>query len=227
MRNEIVLIGPLSAGKTSVALYVSTRLRKPNYPLDRIKWYYRFRNGYDLARGTVILRSAGFAALLEYAKPYFSMTDLKRFLEEFKGGVIDFGASHSVFEDRGSLWEAQHILKPFINVVLLLPTPDPHLNISILSERIRQRYSERERTLHIIESYVDVNKRFVLSPSNATLAKHTVYTEGKTVEETGEEVIAKCGLTPIGNIGADSRDEAGFLESAVWSEARAVVPPFA
>lgn len=227
MRNDIVLIGPLSAGKTTVALYVSARLQQPNFPLDRIKWYYRFKNGYDLARGTVILRTEGFAALLDYAKSYFSMADLECFLNEFRSGVIDFGASHSVFDDSAAMRDAERILSPFANVVLLLPTPDPDRNIEILSDRIRQRYSDRERDARIVESYVEVNRRFVMSPSNTLLARHTVYTYGKSVEKTGEEVMAVCGRVPVNDAGSLYGDEVTALETFVWSEARALTPPFA
>lgn len=193
MRNEIVLTGPLSAGKTSLALYLSVRLQQPSYPLDRLKWYYFYRNGYDLATGSMLLQLGGFAALLKYARAYFTVRDLERFLDEFRNGVIDFGANHSVFDDPASLEEAQRILQPFVNVVLLLPTPDPERNIAILTERIRQRYSGRERTPQVVESYIEVNKEFIANPSYALLARHVVYTHGKTIEETGEEVIALCG----------------------------------
>jgi hypothetical protein len=190
MRHEVVLIGPLAAGKTSVALYVSARLRIPNYPLDRIKWYYRFKNGYDLASGTATLRSAGFGALLEYAEPFFTPTDLETFLNEFHDGVIDFGASQSVVDDPDLFSKTQRILQPFQNVILLLPSPDVATSIRVLSERIRNRYTDNERTPDVVQSYIDVNRHFIQNDSNQRLAKHTVYTNGKSVVETGEEVIA-------------------------------------
>lgn len=222
MRSDIILIGPLAAGKTSVALYLSARLRIPNYPLDRIKWYYRFRNGYDLARGTVVLRTEGFKALMEYAKPFFTLMDLQRFLVEFQDGIIDFGASQSVFEDPESLEGARRVLLPFKNVVLLLPSPDSEASIEVLSRRIRERYGEQERSPKIVESYVTVNREYVLNPSNTILAKHIVYTEHKSVEETGEEVLALIGRNLTHG---DGHFDAESLET--WAKLRNFLPPFA
>ena len=95
MRDEIILIGPMCSGKSSVALYLAETLSILNYPIDRIKWYYRFKNGYDLSRGTKILRSQGFMALLNYFEPYFSLRDIELILNEFRGGIFDFGASRA------------------------------------------------------------------------------------------------------------------------------------
>jgi hypothetical protein len=195
MRDDIVLIGPLSAGKTSVALYLSERLSLLYYPMDRIKWYYRFKNGYDIARGTKILRTYGFAALLKYASPFFSLKDIENFLNEFSGGILDFGASQSFFDDDNLLAEASRILQPFRNIVLLLPSPNLEESIEVLSQRIRERYREKERTPEVVKSYVDVNRQFVLHKSNSLIAKYVVYTGGKNIEETGEEIINVTGYT--------------------------------
>ena len=65
-RDEIILIGPMGVGKTTLALHLSERLGKLNYPIDRLKWYYRFRNGYDLAKGTKSLKTSGFQVLSKY-----------------------------------------------------------------------------------------------------------------------------------------------------------------
>lgn len=225
MREDIVLIGPLAVGKTSVALYLSAKLRIPNYPMDRIKWYYRFRNGYDLARGTTILRTAGFGALLDYASAFFTPADMERFLSEFPNGVIDFGASQSVIEDPGLLREAKRILRPFTNIVLLLPSPDAEESFEILSQRIRERYTDQERSHDVVESYVEVNRRFITCNSNRVLAKHTVYTHGMTVEETGEAVIRVTG-TASTSVQAEPGRYAENPSSIEWSELRKIIPLF-
>jgi hypothetical protein len=194
IRDEIVLIGPLAAGKTSVALRVSAIMGIPNFPLDRIKWFYRFRNGYDLARGTAILRTKGFGALLEYATPYFTPRDLKSFLDTFRNGVIDFGANQTVFSDLKAFNETTEILAPFRNIILLLPSPDAAESSCVLTQRIRERYTDIERAPEVVESYIHVNHRFLTAASNFALAKQVVYTLGRTVEQTAEEVITRCGF---------------------------------
>jgi hypothetical protein len=193
MRNEIILIGPLCSGKTSVALYLAEALSIRNYPVDRIKWYYRFKNGYDLATGTKILRTQGFAALLDYAYPYFSLKDIQLLLDEFRNGVVDFGASHSYYENEDLLREAVKMLAPFPNVVLLLPSADVEESIRTLRQRIRERYSGGQRSKEVVQSYVDANERFVRHGSNAALAKHVVYTQSKSIKEVGNEVLWLTG----------------------------------
>jgi hypothetical protein len=191
--NDIVLIGPLACGKTSLALDLSEGLHIPNYPMDRIKWYYRFRNGYDIAKGTRILREKGFRHLLEYSYPYFSIGDIRVFLEDFKGGIIDFGGSQSYYPDDVNMSKAREIFAPFRNVVLILPSPDEDECIRILSQRIRNRYNPLERTDRVVESYIAMNREFIVHPSNRILSKFVVYTEGKTVRNAADEILELTG----------------------------------
>ncbi len=189
MRDDIILIGPMCAGKSSVAIVLARKLSCLTYPVDRIKWYYRFKNKYDLALGTQILRTQGFEALLDYSEKFFSILELRALLDEFRGGVIEFGASHTYCPDRHRLDEMQLLLAPFRNVVLLLPSPVPERTIEVLTRRIRDRYTESQRSVDTIESYVAMNKKFVQDKSTATLAKHTVYTDGKSIEEVAAAVL--------------------------------------
>jgi hypothetical protein len=189
MRDEIILIGPMCSGKSSVALCLAETLSVLNYPIDRLNWYYRFKNGYNLAYGTRILRKDGFSALLEYAEEYFTLTELGIVLDEFKGGIFDFGASHSYYSDATELEKAREVLAPFKNVVLLQPSSDTQECISILSQRIRERYAENQRSPEIVDSYIAANNRFVKHKSNRILAKHVVYTNGKSIEEVAQSIV--------------------------------------
>jgi hypothetical protein len=189
MRKEIILIGPLCSGKSSVALFLAEKLNILNYPIDRIKWYYRFKNGYNLSKGTKILRNQGFMALLEYSEPFFCLKEIEISLNEFRGGVFDFGASHSYFTDNDLLKKASKLLEPFKNVVLLQPSPDKQECIKVLSERIRQRYTENQRSERTIESYVKANEYFINHKSNSILSKHVIYTYSKSIEDVGNEIL--------------------------------------
>jgi hypothetical protein len=198
MREEIILIGPMCAGKSSVAIAVARSLSLLNYPIDRIKWYYRFKNGYNLVYGTEVLRTKGFEALLSYSEDFFSVKELRVMLDDFAGGVFDFGASHSYCPDEGRFGELQKLLSNFRNVVLLLPCADVDHSIDVLSERIRRRYTETERSKEIVESYIAMNRKFVCHSSNSALATHTVYTDGKSVEEVAAIVLRLAGYDSTG-----------------------------
>ncbi|MEH2063239.1 MAG: hypothetical protein V7K50_13415 [Nostoc sp.] len=49
--------------------------------------------------------------------------------------MIDFGAGHSVYEDDALFKRVQKVLEPYINVVLILPSPNLEESIQILNER--------------------------------------------------------------------------------------------
>ncbi len=182
----------MGVGKTTLALHLSEKLGILNYPVDRLKWYYRFKNGYNLAKGTKILMTSGFHELCNYFNDYFNNNDLAAILDEFKGGIFDFGASHSHFENENELQEAKKILDPFRNIIQLLPSDNFAINCKVLDERIRKRYEDVEWKREVLETYIEQNRIFLLSNSYSSLAKETIYTEGKTIEQVGEEILAKC-----------------------------------
>lgn len=191
-RDEIILLGPMGVGKTTLALHLSEKLGILNYPIDRLKWYYRFKNGYDLAKGTKILRTYGFHELSNYFNDYFGNHELAVILDEFRGGIFDFGASHSHFEDFNDLQEAKAILTPFSNIIQLLPSDNFETNCKILDERIQKRYEDVEWKREVLDSYIEQNRIFLLSNSYSFLARETIYTEGKSIEEVGEAILEKC-----------------------------------
>jgi len=190
-RNEIILVGPMGVGKTTLALYLSEKLGVLNFPIDRLKWYYRFKNGYDLAKGIRILKETGFQELAKYFNDYFGNAELAQILDEFRGGIFDFGASHSHYDNYNDLLEAKKILEPFQNIIQLLPTRDFVKNCKILDERIFNRYEDIEWKREVIDSYIEQNRIYLLSDSYSSLAKITVFTDGKTIEQVGEEILSK------------------------------------
>lgn len=191
-RDEIILIGPMGVGKTTLALHLSEKLRILNYPIDRLKWYYRLKNGYDLAKGTKILMNSGFHELSNYFNDYFGNNELAEILNEFRGGIFDFGASHSHFENFNELYDAKNILAPFSNIFQLLPTDNYEANCKILDKRIGKRYEDVEWKRGVLDSYLEQNRIYLKSNSYSFLARETIYTDGKTIEQIGEAIIAKC-----------------------------------
>ena len=56
-------------------------------------------------------------------------------MEEFKNSIIDFGAGHSFFPNETHFEEVSEALKPFPNVILLLPCKNKEESLRICNER--------------------------------------------------------------------------------------------
>jgi hypothetical protein len=84
-----------------------------------------------------------------------------------------------VYEDNELFERVRGYFEPYPHVVLLLPSPDQEESITVL--HARNTYATKEQWA--------VNELFVRHHSNYDLAKHIVYTEGKTPEETSDEVL--------------------------------------
>jgi len=183
MCSEIILIGPMSAGKSTIARLISGKLGLPQCPMDRYRWDYYNEIGYDQEKAKQIREKEGFLGVYRYWKP-FEAYAVERLLSEHKNCVIDFGAGHSVFEDDELFARVRRALEPCDNVVLVLPSPNLDESIRILRERRNTKPGEG----------FDLNAHFVKHHSNHALAKHTVYTKDKTPEETRDEILSLLGL---------------------------------
>jgi shikimate kinase len=172
----ILLIGPMRAGKSTLGHLLSERLKRPRVPMDHLRWDYYKEIGWNEAEQQRIREAEGFAGVYRYWKP-FELHAVGRLLADHREGVIDFGAGHSVYEKDADFARARELLAPYPNVVLLLPSPDPGESVAILRERGRQRIGG-----------VEVSRFFTTHLPK--LAKQTVYTEGKTPDETSREIAA-------------------------------------
>ena len=182
MKSTILLIGPIRVGKSTLAQLLSEKLGLPRISLDDVRWKYYREIGYedDLARR--IHQTGGLVALVFYWKQ-FDAYAVERVLADHPNKIIDFGAGHSVYESNELFTRVQAALLPYPNVVLNLPSPHVAESLEILNER----------TKDLVEAFgqgFNWNEHFVLHHSNYDLAKITIYTEGKTPDETCDEIIA-------------------------------------
>jgi shikimate kinase len=178
MNSEIILIGPMGVGKSTVGKLLSEKLNIPQVDVDELRAKYYKEIGYDEEIARSKHESEGIWGLYQYWKP-FEAYAVERVLEEYQNCVIDFGAGHSVYENDELFERIQRALLPYPNVVLLMPSSDWSESISILNER-----SEFLRNMQ-----PNLNEHFIKHHSNYDLAKHTVYTKGKTPEETCKEIL--------------------------------------
>lgn len=184
MPSAIILIGPVRAGKSTIASLLSERLKIPRYPLDGLFLQYFEEMGFDQHLGKQIYEREDFAGLYKSWKP-FEIYALERILSDHPDQcVIDLGAGHSVYEDDAHFLRAQQVLAPFKHVILLLPSPDMEEAILI----------GRERSGGFVSKGFDFDAHFTRHHSNYDLAKITVYTKGKTPQETCEEVLHRLDL---------------------------------
>jgi hypothetical protein len=174
----IVLIGPVRAGKSTVAALLAARLGAPLHQLDALRDTYYQEIGYDDAHAQRLRDERGWEARYRYWKP-FEAHAVERFLAEHPTGILDFGAGHSVQEDPALFARVRRALAPYRNVVLLLPSPDPDESVRIL----KGRYGG------LVSNGVDFDEHFVRHHANRDLATLVVYTLGKTPEETCEEIL--------------------------------------
>ncbi|MBT4763236.1 MAG: shikimate kinase [Bdellovibrionaceae bacterium] len=177
--NTVILIGPMCAGKSTIANELSVSTGIPRVPMDRVRWYYYLKDGYDFVKEQNI---ESFSEKIIYWKP-FEVKAVKRIVEEFKNSIIDFGAGHSFYSDETHFQEVSEALKTFANVILLLPCEDKEESLRICCDRLKKR-CKRE----LEASEIEANRDFIFHESNYKLAKHVVYTEGKSVEESVKEI---------------------------------------
>ena len=178
MNSEIILIGPIGSGKTTIAELLYSRTMLPHRSMDLLRWDYFEEIGYDRHIANETFHREGFWGLYRYWKP-FEAHAVKRLLEDFKECVFDFGGSQSVYEDNELFEQVRGLLEPYPHVVLLMPTSDKDESIRIL----------HARNTYVSDDQWAVNEHFIRHHSNYDLAKHIVYTEGKTPEDTSAEVL--------------------------------------
>ena len=183
MKTDIILIGPIGAGKTTIGELLAQKLGLPQISMDNVRFDYYQEIGYDRGWAEEKRKTNGIWGVYPYWKP-FEAHAVERLLAEHHTCVIDLGAGHSVYEDPALFDRVQKALAPYPNVILLLPTPDKDESIEILNER--------EPFLRDITP--NINAHFIHHPSNETLAKITIYTQDKTPEETCEEILRTITL---------------------------------
>lgn len=188
-KSEIILIGPLGAGKSTIGNLLAKRLGLHSVSLDAHP-YYAWELGFDREKfGRLVSGPNPYEADL-YFQTFFPDI-LERLLTEHHNCVFDLGAGHTVYEYEALFARVRNALAPFPNVVLILPSPDPDESVRVL----REREQERRLNRHFLGEHFDYFGLWVRSRCNYDLAKITVYTEGKTPEQTADEVLAAVSVS--------------------------------
>lgn len=179
-RAEIVLMGPVRAGKSTVGRLLAERLGKKQVSLDAIRHAYYREIGFDDQFAQEVRRECGFLGLVLYWN-LFDAYAVERMLAEYRDCIFDFGGG--IYESTESLARVKRALTPVANVVLLLPSADPEETQRILKER------DLNPPADIAYNYL---RRGLSHPTYQELPKWTVYTAGKTPEETRDEILNRA-----------------------------------
>src|SRR5438128_1744644 len=158
---DIILIGPIRAGKTTLGRLLAEKLNVPQVSLDAFcRDYYR-EIGFDMDENV-----CGPDGMI--ASPY-NVHAVERLLQDHRNCVIDLGAGHSVYRDDASLAKVKEILAPYPNVFLILPSPDLDESAAVLAER----NVKNDWLIPFTEQNgYNPNEHFLRHPSNFALAKH-------------------------------------------------------
>jgi shikimate kinase len=176
----------MCAGKSTIAPLLAQRLGRKRVEIDEYRWEYYAEAGYDKDKARRIYKAEGNAGVLLYWKP-FEAYAVERVIADFPESVIDFGAGHSVYEDETLFARIQQALAPIPAVILLLPSPSEAESIRVLNARLRDLLKREVGTVD--PEVLAANERFVRHPSNRRLAKVTIYTQGKSPEQTADEIM--------------------------------------
>jgi shikimate kinase len=188
MNTTIVLIGPLGAGKSTVARLLAKKLELPLCSLDQVRAAYYENAGYDQTIASQIAASVrGIWGRLHYSKP-FEARMVEQVLAEHQG-VIDFGASNSVYEEDDLFERVEKALTPYPNVILLLPSPDLDESVAMLQDRLIRMLIEAGKDYS--DELFELNEYFIKHPSNHRLARIVLYTKDKTPEDICDEILQK------------------------------------
>ncbi len=193
INTNIILIGPSAAGKSTVGPLIAGALGIPFVDLDEIRWGYHAETGYDADKARQIRHQGGMKALAAYWKP-FGVHAVERLLQDYPSGhVLAFGAGNSVCEDEEQFKRVRQALASYPLVILMLPSPDIGESSRILKERIRAK--EPYLSDEAVAGIGAVNDCFLEHPSNARLAKITIYTKDKSPSETCAEIIGQLQIS--------------------------------
>ncbi|MEM7535989.1 MAG: shikimate kinase [Chloroflexota bacterium] len=185
----IILIGPVCVGKSTQGRLVSQALNKPLVSLDPIAHKYYEQNGLSGEELRQSMAEHGFLQTLRQRWWPSVAFAAEQVVYDHPNCVIDFGAGYSHYEDEALFARVQKAVAGYGEVVLMLPSPDLDESVAILKAR-----SMESRGTDWVRDGYDFIEHWVKDDCNERLATVTIYTEGKTPEETCDDILAAISV---------------------------------
>jgi shikimate kinase len=206
---RIAFIGPAKSGKTTLGRLLAERLDLPFTTYDLISMG-RNAPGYDPEVANQLHRDNGVTAFYRYLFPY-AVDELDQQIDSVAPGVIELSRWYGDPADRSLFDRVVRALSACDAVVFLSPAVDPDCAWQMLRERWKEMAG------------FDFAEHFLTHPSNQVLAKHVVYTKGKSPNETRDEIVAAIDqsalpIVLIGPIGTGKSTQGRLLAEALGRE---------
>lgn len=176
MNDNIIIIGPIGVGKSTVAPEVARRTGKKHVDMDELRKEIYALTDFSKKLLNKAYSEGGIIGWWKYQKP-FELFSVQTLLKQHTNAVIEFGGGQSVYTDETQAATFLNLIKDEPFVILMLPCEDSARSAKILGDRAR---NNDEKILNDI---------FIASETNKKAAKYVVYTEGKTPEETIAEIV--------------------------------------
>ncbi len=176
--NEVILIGPVGVGKTTTAKLLSKALNLPLVSMDDLRLSYYKEIGYNDEHMLELKKINGQKAVEQYWS-IFDPHSIERILADHQNCVFDFGGGTTVCEYEYNFERMESALKPYPNVVLLIPSEDKKESL----ETIYERKNVKPDGFTMLEY-------FVYNDAHYRLAKHVVLVKDKSPEQVCDEVLA-------------------------------------
>lgn len=171
MIENIILIGPIGVGKTTVSNILSKDTGMKVCHIDDIRNSYFIKLGYSRIIAFLKLRFKGELSLYRYWKK-FEVYSLENIMSDHPNHIIDCGAGFSVYEKQEYFDKAKRVFSKYGKVILLVPTCDKEDSIRLLEERAQS----------------ELNRLFIMNDSNEKLKDYVIYTDGKKPQEVANEI---------------------------------------
>jgi len=186
---QIIFIGPVGVGKSTLGKLVAEGLNKESISLDEIAVNYYEANGFSFSEFREIELNRGKLVAYQYWWPSLAYA-AKKVVQDYPNCVVDFGAGHSHYESNDLFETVKQSIPRESYVIFLLPSPDIDKSVSI----IREKCLKYLKTDWKYGDY-DFIEHWIKDKCNHILADKIIYTENKTPMESRDEILELFGYT--------------------------------
>lgn len=180
--SQVVFIGPVCTGKTTLLRLVADRVGAEAVDLDDVAnlYYEEVGRGFDALqeKGGEVGFLASYCWWQE-GHPHA----VRRVFEDHPHAAVALGAGHTHYQDQQLFDEVATVLRHRYPI-LVLPSADLDQSVDVIRTR-----SLASRDMDWRYGDVDFIERWVKDPANHVLARWTVYTENRTQHQTADDIM--------------------------------------